>query len=336
MTTALRSAYHRILNYRPDLLIMLIAAGVVLALLFPVSGHAAQFAGWVTKAAVALLFFLYGARLSPREALQGLAHWRLHLLIFAFTFLVFPLLGLALMPLKAITGEGLYLGILFTTLVPSTVQSSVAFTSIARGNVAASIVAASASSLLGVVLTPLLVLALMSTGEGLHIDGHTFIDIGLQLLLPFALGQVARAVPGVVAFASSPVTKNVDKISIGLVVYVSFSEGVVEGVWHQVSWVMLFALILGSIAVVYAMLWLTSFTATKLGFGYRDQVAIQFAGTKKSLAAGLPMAAVMFGGGNLGLLILPLMIFHQVQLVICSMRASKYARDLDENKNHAE
>ena len=319
----------KILNYRPDLLIILIVIAVITALILPVRGEAADIAGWVVKIAIAFLFFLYGARLSPQEALKGLLHWKLHLLIMGFTFVLFPLIGLAMFPLKGIVGEDMYLGILYLTLVPSTVQSSVAFTSIARGHVAASIVAASVSSLLGVLFTPLLVLLLMSNSGGLHIDASTFINIAVQLLLPFVVGQVLR--PWVHKFAASPLTKKVDQISIGLVVYTSFSEGVVEGVWSSVSWLTLMGLVLGSVVLVNLLLAITSWISRRLGFNYEDQVAIQFAGTKKSLASGLPMAAVMFGSGGLGMLILPLMIFHQVQLIICSMRASSYqAKWVDE------
>ncbi|MFE1537617.1 bile acid:sodium symporter family protein [Corynebacterium bovis] len=313
----------RIIHWRPDRLIVLIVLAVVVAVLFPARGAVADTMGGVTTGAVALLFFLYGARLSPREAVQGLTHWRLHLLILAFTFVVFPLIGVVLHPLEGIIGRDLYLGILFLCLVPSTVQSSVAFTSVAHGNVAGAIVSASASNLLGVIVTPVLVLVLMS-GDGLHIDASVFGTGALQLLLPFIIGQLTRR--WVLRIAASPTTKWVDQISIALVVYSAFSEGIVEGVWSSVSWVTVVGLVVGSVVFVYVMLTLTSFTARKLGFGYGDQVAIQFCGTKKSLASGLPMAAVMFGSGGLGLLILPLMVFHQVQLMICSVRAAAYDR----------
>ena len=324
----------KILGYRPDFLIVLIVIGVIAAVIVPLHGQGAEIGNWLVTIAIAFLFFLYGARLHPKEALQGLMHWRLHLLIVIFTFAIFPLIGLALRPLSGLIGMDMYMGILFLTLVPSTVQSSVAFTSIARGNVAASIVAASASSLLGVVLTPLLVLLLMSTADGgLHIDASTFYKIGLQLFLPFVLGQLLR--PWVKDFAASKATKKVDQISIGLVVYVSFSEGVVEGIWSSISWLSIVGLVVGSIVLVYVMLWLSSAASRKLGFNYKDQVAIQFAGTKKSLASGLPMAAVMFGNGGLGMMILPLMIFHQVQLIICSFRASSYAAKYEEDPENA-
>lgn len=328
----MRNFIDRILGYRPDLLIVLIVLGVVLALIFPADGTFAEVMDWVVKIVIGVLFFLYGARLSTREALNGLMHWRLHLLILAFTFLLFPLIGLALMPLQHAIGEDLYQGILFLCLVPSTVQSSVNFTSIAKGNVPGAIISASASNLIGVFVTPVLVLLLMSSaGGGLTIDTSVFLDIALQLLAPFIVGQIARAViPAVQTFAKAKPTSYVDKISIGLVVYVAFSEGIVMGVWSSVSWVAIVGIIIGSVVLVWIMLTVTSWVARKLGFNYADQVAIQFCGTKKSLASGLPMATVMFSGGA-GLIIVPLMIFHQVQLMMCSVRAAKYEATRPEN-----
>lgn len=328
----MRNFIDRILGYRPDLLIVLIVLGVILALIFPADGTFADVMDWVVKIVIGVLFFLYGARLSTREALNGLMHWRLHLLILAFTFLLFPLIGLALMPLQHAIGEDLYQGILFLCLVPSTVQSSVNFTSIAKGNVPGAIISASASNLIGVFVTPVLVLLLMSSaGGGLTIDTSVFLDIALQLLAPFIVGQIARAVvPAVQTFAKAKPTSYVDKISIGLVVYVAFSEGIVMGVWSSVSWVAIVGIIIGSVVLVWIMLTVTSWVARKLGFNYADQVAIQFCGTKKSLASGLPMATVMFSGGA-GLIIVPLMIFHQVQLMMCSVRAAKYEASRPEN-----
>ncbi|WP_290218333.1 bile acid:sodium symporter family protein [Corynebacterium atrinae] len=310
---------------RVDPLIVLIVLAVVVALIAPARGEFARYFSVATNLAIALLFFLYGARLSTREALKGLMHWRLHLLILGFTFVVFPLLGWSLQPLTNVIPEGLYLGILYLTLVPSTVQSSVAFTSIAKGNVAGAIVSASASNLAGVFLTPLLVMVFMSQGDGIHIDAQVFIDIAMLLLLPFILGQLARR--WVKGFAANKATKLIDRGSITMVVYSAFSAGVVSGVWGEVTVGEIAFLIGLSIAIVASMLWLTRFSAQRLGFSDKDIKAVQFCGTKKSLATGLPMASVIFAGANLGLLILPLMIFHQVQLMMCSWLAARYARE---------
>lgn len=312
-----------LLTRRPDPLIVLIIVAVILAILLPARGDFAEGFSLATKVAIALLFFLYGARLSPTEALQGLKHWKLHSTILGFTYLVFPLLGLALYPLTYVLGQELYLGLLFMCLVPSTVQSSVAFTSLARGNVAGAIVSASASNIAGILLTPLLVMLLMRNGD-LVISGSAFLDISIQLLLPFLIGQLLRHWVG--GIAKNKLTKNVDRLSIGMVVYSAFSAGIVDGVWSRIGVWQLLALVILSLLIVEFMLWFSGFVSNKLGFSYGDRVAVQFCGSKKSLATGVPMAAVIFGGGAVGAIILPLMIFHQVQLMICAARAAKWAR----------
>lgn len=311
---------------KPDPLIVLIILAVIIAIIAPARGNFADIFGQLTNVAIALLFFLYGARLSTQEALNGLKHWRLHLTILAFTFVVYPLIGIALRPLTAVISHDMYLGILFLTLVPSTVQSSVAFTSIAKGNVAGAIVSASASNLVGVIITPLLVMFLMGTGEGVHIDTSVFGEIALLLLAPFVLGQLTRRWVGKVA--QSKATKVVDRGSIAMVVYSAFSKGVVDGIWSSISlWDLAFLVVFAAIFVAF-MLWLTRKASQKMGFNRADTIAIEFCGSKKSLATGLPMASVIFasGGASLGLLILPLMIYHQVQLMMCSWLAARYAQ----------
>lgn len=314
----------RLPQLKLDPLIALILTAVGIAIFFPARGDFAEGFSVATKIAIAFLFFLYGARLSPQEAVAGFKHWKLHATILSFTYLVFPLVGLALFPLKYLLGNELYLGLLYLMLVPSTVQSSVAFTSIARGNVPGAIVSASASNLLGIVITPLLVMLLMGSG-GIKISGNVFLDIAIQLLLPFVLGQLTRRFTA--SFAKNHLVKQIDRLSIAMVVYAAFSEGMVDGIWTRVSWWQIIFLVALAVALVEAMLWFTGFAGKKLGFTREDCIAIQFCGTKKSLATGLPMAAVIFGGAGVGLLILPLMVFHQVQLMICAVRASKYARE---------
>jgi len=311
---------------KPDPLIVLIILAVIISIIAPARGNFADIFGQLTNVAIALLFFLYGARLSTPEALNGLKHWRLHLTILAFTFVVYPLIGIALRPLNAVISHDMYLGILFLTLVPSTVQSSVAFTSIAKGNVAGAIVSASASNLVGVIITPLLVMLLMGTGGEVHIDTSVFGEIALLLLAPFVLGQLTRRWVGKVA--QSKATKVVDRGSIAMVVYSAFSKGVVDGVWTSISLWDLAFLVVFAAAFVAFMLWLTRKASQKMGFNRADTIAIEFCGSKKSLATGLPMASVIFasGGASLGLLILPLMIYHQVQLMMCSWLAARYAQ----------
>ncbi|GAU65992.1 hypothetical protein SSP35_02_03610 [Streptomyces sp. NBRC 110611] len=297
---------------------------VALAALLPARAAAATAADGAATGAVALLFFLYGARLSTREAMAGLRHWRLHLTVLACTFALFPVLGLAARVLVPhVLPPTLYTGLLFLCLVPSTVQSSIAFTSIARGNVAAAICAGSFSSIAGIVLTPLLA-GLVLHGAGGGFSAGSLLSIGCQLLLPFLAGQLLRPRIGSLVARHRKALGYVDRGSILLVVYAAFSAGMVQGIWHQVTPLRLLCL-LGVEAVLLAvMLTATSYGSRRLGFPREDRIAITFAGSKKSLAAGLPMASVLFGA-QAGLMVLPLMLFHQMQLMVCAVLAKRYA-----------
>ncbi|WP_189313555.1 bile acid:sodium symporter family protein [Streptomyces brasiliensis] len=309
-----------------DPYILLLLGTVGLAALLPARGTAADVASGASTAAIALLFFLYGVRLSTREALEGLKHWRLHVTVLAATFVVFPLLGLAARGLVPVfLTHPLYQGLLFLTLVPSTIQSSIAFTSIARGNVPAAICAGSFSSLVGIVLTPLLAAALLgNSGGGFSAD--SLIRIVLQLLVPFVAGQLLRRWVGPFVARHRKVLGLVDRGSILLVVYTAFSEGVVQGIWHQVSPARLGGLLVVEAALLALMLALTWYGGKVLGFGRADRIAIQFAGSKKSLASGLPMASVLFGA-HASLAVLPLMLFHQMQLMVCAVIAKRRSHD---------
>ncbi|WKK25026.1 bile acid:sodium symporter family protein [Streptomyces olivoreticuli] len=298
---------------------------VLIAALLPARGAAAPVAGGTATAAVALLFFLYGARLSTREAMDGLRHWRLHLTVLACTFVLFPLLGLAARGLVPyVLTPQLHSGLLFLCLVPSTIQSSIAFTSIARGNVAAAVCAGSFSSIVGIVLTPLLAALLLGNSGG-GFSAHSLLSIVTQLLIPFLAGQLLRRWVSGFLVRHKKVLGYVDRGSILLVVYAAFSEGVIRGIWHQVTPVRLLAL-LGVEAVLLAlMLTITTYASRWLGFSREDRIAIIFCGSKKSLAGGLPMAGVLFGA-QASLAVLPLMLFHQMQLMVCAVLAKRYAR----------
>ncbi|MGX1880745.1 bile acid:sodium symporter family protein [Streptomyces sp. NPDC055287] len=323
-----RTSQFRFPSWLPvDPYILLLIGTVVLATVLPASGAAADAVGGASAGAVALLFFLYGARLSTREALDGLRHWRLHLTVLLCTFALFPLLGLAARGLVpyVLTPE-LYAGLLFLCLVPSTIQSSIAFTSLARGNVPAAICAGSFSSLIGIVLTPLLA-ALLIGGAGGVFSADTLPRIALQLLVPFLAGQSLRRWVGGFLVRHKKALGYADRGSILLVVYTAFSHGVTEGIWHQASPGRLGALVAVEAVLLAAMLTVSWYGAKRLGFGRADRVAIQFAGSKKSLAAGLPMASVLFGAGA-GTAVLPLMLFHQMQLMVCAVMPKRRSREV--------
>jgi solute carrier family 10 (sodium/bile acid cotransporter), member 7 len=315
-------------RFRIDWFLLALMATLGVAALLPAHGKAADLVSLAAKAAIALLFFLYGARLSPQQAWRGVRQWRLHLLVLGSTFVVFPVLGLAARALvPSVLTTDLYNGVLFLCLVPSTVQSSIAFTSMARGHVSAAMVSASLSNIIGVVLTPLLVALLMNTGRGPHLQGDAVIDIMLQLLLPFTLGQFARPVLAPILTRHEVLLKVVDRGSILLVVYTAFAMGVVLGIWRSVDpWqlvsvsavaTVLLAVVLGCTVVVGRL--------ARLDRG--DAIVLLFCGSKKSLASGLPMALVLFPAATVGLTMLPLMIFHQIQLVVCALLASRLGRE---------
>jgi solute carrier family 10 (sodium/bile acid cotransporter), member 7 len=309
-----------------DPYILLLLGTVGLAALLPARGAAADVASGASTAAIAFLFFLYGARLSTREALDGLKHWRLHGTVLACTFVIFPLLGLAARGLVPVfLTHPLYQGLLFLTLVPSTIQSSIAFTSMARGNVPAAICAGSFSSLVGIVVTPLLAAAVLGSSTG-GFSADSLVQIVLQLLVPFLAGQLLRPWIGAFAARHKKVLGLVDRGSILLVVYTAFSEGMVRGIWHQVSPVRLGGLLVVEAVLLAVMLTLTWYGAKALRFNREDRIAIQFAGSKKSLASGLPMASVLFGA-HASLAVLPLMLFHQMQLMVCAVIAKRRAHD---------
>jgi len=315
------------LGIDPFLLGLITTVGI--ASLLPARGEGAVMAGYGVYAAVALLFFLYGAKLSPRDVLNGLLHWRLQSLVFASTFILFPLIGLGLTTaLRPFLPPDLALGLMFLCVLPSTVQSSIAFTSIARGNVPAALCSASISNLFGMVVTPFLVLLLLSR-QGAGFSPKALEDIGGQLLLPFLIGQAARPFIGKFLARHKPVTSLVDRGSILVVVYAAFSAGIVSGVWHEVSLRSLGLVLVLDVVMLAAVLLLTMFGSRLLGFSKEDEITIVFCGSKKTLASGIPMANILFPGQALGLIVLPLMLFHQAQLFACATIARRYARRLE-------
>lgn len=313
---------------KPDWYLVLIIAVAALASVLPARGEVAIGFGWVTKAAIALVFFLHGARL-PREAVvRGLTHWRLHLLVLASTFGLFPLLCLAVTALPAwITPPPLAVGIVFLGCLPSTIQSSIAFVGVARGNVPAAVAAASASNLLGVFLTPLLVTLLLHAQGG--VDANSLWAIVLQLLAPFIAGQILRPWVGDWVAAHARTLSKLERGTILLVVFTAFSGAVVEGVWSRLNALDIGRMVILSGILLAAVLAATATLAKALGFSKEDQIAIVFCGSKKSLASGAPMAAALFSPAVAGVALIPLMIFHQVQLMASAAIAQRYAQRPD-------
>jgi sodium/bile acid cotransporter 7 len=312
---------------RPDPFLVQLAAAVLLAALLPARGAAAEATTQLASVAVAMLFFLHGAKLAPKAVLDGLLHWRLQALVAGSTYLLFPALGLALtFALKPFLPPMLLLGLLFIGVLPSTVQSSIAFTAVARGNVPAALCAATLSNLVGMLLTPLLVALLMQTGGAGGFSLDLVRDIALHLLLPFALGQAARPLIGGFLGRNRLVVGLVDRGSILISVYSAFSEGMNAGIWRHVDLPTLALVVAANAALLAAVLGATRLISRRMGLGRADEVVAVFCGSKKSLASGIPMANILFPAASIGLIVLPLILFHQLQLFACAALARRYAR----------
>ncbi|MFE9172691.1 bile acid:sodium symporter family protein [Streptomyces kebangsaanensis] len=307
-----------------DPYVLALLGTVALASVLPATGLAADAVGTTATWAVALLFFLYGARTSPREAVDGLRHWRLHSTVLLTTFGLFPLLGIAALTLpSSVLSAELGTGLLFLCLLPSTVQSAITFTSIARGNVVAAVCSGTFSNLLGIVLTPVLAGLLIGTNGGF--SAGSLADIALLLLAPFAAGQALRRWIGGWTTRNKQVLGLVDRGAILLVVYSAFGRSVVDGVWHQLTPARLAVLLALEAVLLAVVLTVTASASRRLGFPREDRITIVFCGSKKSLASGLPMATVLFTGPSAGLIMLPLMLFHQMQLLVCAVLARRWA-----------
>ena len=312
---------------RPDNFTLALLATVALATLSPLTGTAADGLDRFTDLAIAALFFLHGARLPRESIIAGLLHWRLHLTILACTFVLFPLFGLVLRPLAgwALTPE-LYIGVLFLCALPSTVQSSIAFTSIAGGNISAAVCAAALSSILGVFLTPLLMTLLAGAQGAMANPLHAVGAIMLQLLVPFVAGHLLRPWIARRVERQRALLRYTDQGTILLVVYAAFGESVTGGLWSKTPGSALLATALVSVLLLaIAMPGITG-RGGGLGFSRQDEIPIVFCGSKKSLATGVPIAKVLFAGGSLGAIVLPIMIYHQLQLIVCAVIAQRYAR----------
>jgi sodium/bile acid cotransporter 7 len=308
----------------PDPFILLLLATLALATVAPASGAAAVGVHWLATASVLLLFFLHGARLSRQAIVQGIGHWRLHLAVLVSTFVLFPLLALGLSSaFPGLLPPSLWTGVLFLAALPSTVQSSIAFTAMAGGNVAAAVAAASASQILGVFLTPVLVGLLIGARGGPPPAGAG--EVVLMVLVPFVAGHLCR--PLLIRFLDrhAGLTRVTDRSAIVLSVYSAFSDAMNEGLWSRLPLPAL-AMLFGVAAVILAGALLFTWGVGRLGgFSRADRATILFCGSKKSLLQGVPIARILFSGPDVGLMLVPVMIFHQMQLMVCAWIARHWA-----------
>ena len=319
------------MKFKPDWFLLGMIAATGLSWLAPDPGAAG---GWLhpellTKAGVALIFFLHGVALSFGAMRAGALNWRLHAVVQTFTFLIFPILGFGLnAALDGHVAPELKLGLFFLCALPSTVSSSVAMTESARGNVAGAVFNATLSSLIGIFLTPLWIAFVMKTsGQSVPL-GPVILDLLRWLVLPLAVGQALHPWLGPFAMRHKSKIGLVDRGTILLLVYTSFCDSFKQGVWsgHATGQVVLVALVCAALFALVMVL--TSTAARALAFSREDKVAAIFCGSKKTLASGVPMAKLIFGAHpGLGLILLPIMIYHPLQLIVCGVLAQRWGRE---------
>lgn len=308
----------------PDWFILGLIAVVATASIAPCHGAGAHVFETLGVAAISSLFFLQGARLSREAIVAGITHWRLHAAIASATFILFPLIGLALVGMAHHLPAALRTGLLFVAVLPSTVQSSIALTSIGRGNVAGAVCAASASNLLGIILTPLMLGALLSVhGGGVDLGGIA--KILLELFVPFVLGHALQPQIGAWVDRNRGVLAVTDRGSILLVVYTAFSAAVMHGIWSQLPVPALAAIVVADVVLLAAGLTAMTLFCRLSGMSHADEVAIVFCGSQKSLVTGVPIANVLFAASSAGIVLVPIMIYYQLQLFVCAWLARRYA-----------
>ena len=318
------------MKFKPDWFLLGMVLATLLAAVFPEPGASG---GWMqpellTKGGVALIFFLHGLTLSFAALRAGALNWRLHVFVQCSTFVVFPLIGLALN--AAIGGRvafELTLGLFFLCALPSTVSSSVAMTATARGNVAGAVFNATLSSLIGIVVTPLWVAWVMkTTGEPVPI-GPVIVDLLKWLVLPLAVGQALRPWLGGWAQRHKPRISVVDRLTILMLVYTSMCDSFKQGVWsgHGTGQLVLITAVCAALFALVMVL--TASVARALGFNREDRITAMFCGSKKTLASGVPMAKLIFGAHpGIGLILLPIMIYHPLQLIVCGVLAQRWSK----------
>jgi solute carrier family 10 (sodium/bile acid cotransporter), member 7 len=317
-----------------DWFLLGMVAAVVLASFWPDVGRSDGWLklGHITDVGVFLLFFLHGMGLSRDSLKEGAGKWRLHTLVQLSTYVAFPLWWCLLsLVFSAVVSPDLLLGFFYLAVLPSTVSSSVAMTALARGHVAAAVLNATLSILLGVWLTPLLVSVLMAgTGQQVDIAG-SMLKIAQMLLLPFIIGHLLRPWWGSLFRRIKPFTAVFDRAVILMLVLVAFSDSVADGLWSRHGPSLLIQAFVGAWLFLLPMLWFTRWMARRVGLTTEEEIVAVFCGSKKTLASGVPMAKLLFAHNPaIGVLVLPIMIYHQIQMFVCAVLARRYAkRDVD-------
>lgn len=318
------------MKFKIDSFVIAIVAVIVLAYFFPQFGNKQSELplDLIGSIGISLIFFFYGLKLSPEKIKNGLQNWKLHLLVQATTFLIFPLVIILFKPfIQSEQGQVLWLSFLFLAALPSTVSSSVVMVSIAKGNMPAAIFNASISGLIGIAITPLWMgLFIQKTGNDYNLSA-IYVKLLTEILLPVLLGLTLQRYTIKFMTKAGNYLTMFDKSVILLIIYKSFAESFTEDVFSSVDFFYLTLVLISTVVLFFAIFYLTGFTAEKLKFNLEDTITTQFCGTKKSLVHGTVFSKILFPASMpVGLILLPLMLFHAIQIFIVSIIAARLGR----------
>ncbi|MBC7000093.1 bile acid:sodium symporter family protein [Cytophaga sp. FL35] len=303
---------------------------ILLAYMFPhvISGSTAQLLNTISSIGISLIFFFYGLKLSPDKLKSGLGNFKLHFLIQGATFLLFPVLVLLFRPLiTSAEQETIWLAFFFLAALPSTVSSSVVMVSLAKGNIPAAIFNASISGIIGILVTPLWMGFFWDNSEINFNLKEIYVNLILQVLVPVFVGMSLQRFFGAIVQRNSSKLATFDKAVILLIIYKSYVKSFNEDLFGNISWMDLALLFVGAGILFVIVYYLLQFISKYLDFSMEDCITAQFCGTKKSLVHGTVFSKILFGSMAIqGIILLPLMVFHILQMIVISAIANKYGR----------
>ena len=309
-----------------DPLVRLLIVAILLAAIFPVTGRQHEVAQGVSDAAVMLLFLLNGLRLPRGEAAKSIRHLQFLVPLVLWCFGAMALAGWGLSSIGGrVLPPELTLGLIYLGVMPSTVQSATAYSSVAGGNVTSSVIAAAVLNIAGVfICAPLF--SVIAGGRLAGLDLHVLGRVLMLLVLPFVMGQILQNRLAGITRRFPSLIKWADRTAIAIAVYVAFSGAVEQGLWERIDggvWAILLALVIALLGFAFGGAWLVS---GAVGLDRRDRIAFFFAGGQKSIAFGAPMASALFPPAVAGMLLLPLLSYHLLQLVISAPLAARFSR----------
>lgn len=313
-----------------DGFLMAIISVIIAAYFFPQPGIATKPVSLEKIGAygMSLIFFFYGLKLNMQRIVAALRNWRVHIVIQLTTFIIFPLIAILVKPLFPEQHFILWLGIFYLCVLPSTVSSSVVMVSIADGNIPSAIFNASISTLLGVFITPLWMMPYLTSGNNDFSAADIIFKLMLQVLVPVMLGLLLNKYWAVYAEKYKKQLRYFDQSIIVLIIYTSFCHSFYNHAFSGFSISLLIELLIGLTAFFFIMFFLVRVISRSLRFNNKDTITVLFCGSKKSLVHGTVMSKVLFpASASVSVILLPLMLYHALQLIFASIIAQKIARN---------